>query len=90
MVTYDSEIVSTPYFGNSNGYTRSWSAVWGGSNKPWLVPVRAHYDAGRAQFGHGVGMSQRDASLRAENEGAVWSDLLTYYYTDTVLERAYQ
>ena len=89
MVTYKGEIVPTPYFGNSNGYTRSWSSVWGGVNKPWLVPVRAEYDAGRRQFGHGVGMSQRDAALRAEKEGLTWQELLKYYYTGIEIEKIY-
>lgn len=89
MVTYKGEIVTTPYFGNSNGWTKSWSSVWGGVNKPWLVPVKAEYDAGRRQFGHGVGMSQRDAALRAEKEGATWQELVTHYYTGVELERIF-
>lgn len=90
MVSYDGEIVVTPYFGNSNGSTRSWRSVWGGKSKPWLVPVKANYDAGRRQFGHGVGMSQRDANLRAKNEGLTWDELLAYYYTDTDITWMYK
>jgi hypothetical protein len=90
MVTYEGSVVPTPYFGNSNGYTKSWSSVWGGSTKPWLIPVRAEYDAGRRQFGHGVGMSQRDAALRAEKTGATWTELLKHYYTGVELERMYK
>ena len=83
MVTYDGEVVITPYFGNSGGYTKSWSSVWGGTAKPWLVPVKATYDLrdGRRQFGHGVGMSQRDAAYRAEKEKVNFIELLKYYYT---------
>lgn len=90
MVTYQGEIVMTPYFGNSNGTTKSWSSVWGGAIKPWLVPVAATYDAGRRQFGHGVGMSQRDAALRAKNDGWVSDQILKHYYTGTEVERIYQ
>ena len=89
MVTYSGKVVTTPYFGNSNGWTKSWSSVWGGSQKPCLVPVRAEYDAGRRQFGHGVGMSQRDAALRAK-DGATWTEILKHYYTGVELERIFK
>lgn len=98
MVTYDrdqnpitqTDIVTTPYYGNSDGRTRSWTEVWGGSAKPWLVSVKAEYDIGRKMFGHGVGMSARDAAYRADKAGASWIDLLTYYYTGIVIEQVYQ
>lgn len=98
MVTYDtdgnlatqSDVVTTPYFGNSDGRTRSWTEVWGGKDKPWLRPVKAEYDAGRRMFGHGVGMSARDAAHRADKDDASWIDLLTYYYTGVVIEQVYQ
>ncbi len=84
-----SDIVITPYFGNSDGRTRSWTEVWGGTMKPWLVPVKAEYDIGRSMFGHGVGISQRDAAYRAEKEGLNWIELLKYYYTGVDVERIY-
>ncbi|MBT4120535.1 MAG: hypothetical protein HOA57_04755 [Candidatus Magasanikbacteria bacterium] len=90
MVTYGNKIVTTPYFGNSNGWTKSYSSVWGGGAKPWLVPVRAEYDAGRYKFGHGVGMSQRDARLRADDLGSTFDELLRHYYTGVVVEQVYK
>ncbi len=90
MVTYQDKVVITPYFGNSNGSTKSWTDAWGGSPKPWLVPVKTEYDAGKKQYGHGVGMSQRDANLRAKNEGLRYDQLLGYYYTDTDLAWMYK
>jgi len=83
MVMYDGQVVTTPYFVNSSGYTKSWKSVWGGSEKPWLVPVKATYDLrdGKLQYGHGVGMSQRDANIRAKEEGLDYKALLQYYYT---------
>lgn len=98
MVTYDgdgdattmADIVTTPYYGNSDGRTRSWTEVWGGKDKPWLQSVVAIYDAGRRMFGHGVGMSARDAAYRADKDDASWVDLLTYYYTGVVIEQVYQ
>jgi peptidoglycan hydrolase-like amidase len=90
MVVYENEIVTTPYFANSNGKTKSWISVWGGrAAKPWLVPVVCKYDAGQPQRGHGVGMSARDAALRAEKEGLSWQDLIKYYYTGVEVEMAY-
>lgn len=89
MVSYKDEVVITPYFGNSNGSTKSWKQVWGGTHKPWLVPVKTEYDAGRRQYGHGVGMSQRDANLRAKDTGATFEELIKHYYTDTELAFMY-
>lgn len=92
MVTYEDEVVITPYFGNSNGYTKAWHTVWGGSSKPWLQPVKATYDLrdGKRQFGHGVGMSQRDANIRAKEEGVDYMELLKYYYTGVEVSLMYE
>ncbi|KKT04916.1 MAG: SpoIID/LytB domain protein [Candidatus Magasanikbacteria bacterium GW2011_GWD2_43_18] len=92
MVTYEGQVVTTPYFGNSSGYTKSWKTVWGGSEKPWLVPVQATYDLrdGKLQFGHGVGMSQRDANIRAKEEGVDYKALLQYYYTGVEIALMYE
>lgn len=89
MATYGGNIVLTPYFGNSNGWTKSYVSVWGGSSKPWLVPVKANYDAGRTRLGHGVGMSQRDCALRAEKEGLDYISLIKFYYTGVVVEKIF-
>ena len=89
MITYNNEIITTPYFGNSNGWTKSWKSVWGGTDKSWLKPVKAGYDSGRRQFGHGVGMSQRDAAIRADKEGLNFEELLKHYYTGVEVERVY-
>ncbi len=91
MVTYNSEIVITPYFGNADTRTRSWTEVWGGKAKPWLVPVATTYDAkdGKKLYGHGVGMSQRDAAYRADETGADFMALLKYYYTGVDVSKIY-
>lgn len=91
MVTYNNNVVITPYFGNSDGSTRSWTQVWGGSAKPWLVPVSATYDErdNKKMFGHGVGMSQRDAAIRADEEKLDWVQLIKYYYTGVELHKIY-
>jgi len=99
VVTYDTDnssatpnaVVITPYFGNSDGMTRSWSKVWGGSDKPWLQPVKAIYDKRdkKKMYGHGVGMSQRDAMIKADEEQLDYKQLLKYYYTGVEVEKLY-
>lgn len=86
MVTYLGEPVVTPYYGHSDGKTRTWKEVWGGTNKPWLVPVDCKYDVGQNMFGHGVGMSARDAAWRADTDGWLYDQLLKHYYTNTDVE----
>lgn len=90
MVTYNEEVVITPYFGNSNGKTKSWTEAWGGTAKPWLVSVEAKYDSGRSYYGHGVGMSQRDAALRAEKEKSSFEELVKHYYTGVEIDLIYK
>lgn len=90
MVTYNGEVVITPYYAHSDGRTRGWHEVWGGAIRPWLVSVPAIYDKGRNLFGHGVGMSQIDASLRAKNDGWDYKQILQYYYTDTEVRLMYE
>jgi len=99
MITYDidknpitpNDIVITPYYGNSDGRTRDWTDVWGGKAKPWLVSVEATYDArdGKKMNGHGVGMSARDAAVRADEAGLDWVSLLKYYYSGVEVEKIY-
>ena len=89
LVTYQGTPVVTPYFGHSNGTTRSWSAAWGGTDKPWLVPVECVYDKGMTRWGHGVGMSAHDALVRAGNDGWKYDQILGYYYTATRVEKIY-
>lgn len=81
LVNYQGQLVVTPYFANSDGRTRAWTEVWGGAAKPWLVSVVAKYDIGKKLWGHGVGMSARDAAYRADDDGWTWDQLLKYYYT---------
>lgn len=89
MVTYQGTPVITPYSSRTNGLTRTWKEAWGGTNKPWLVPVEAKYDKGRTRNGHGVGMSNNDAILRAKNDGWNYATLLAHYYTGTNVEKIY-
>lgn len=89
VVTYNATPVVTPYFGHSDGRTRTWSQVWGGTDKAWLQSVVCKYDEGRSMYGHGVGMSASDASQRADKDGWTYDQLLKYYYTGVEVERIY-
>lgn len=89
MVTYRGEPVVTPYFSRSDGQTRGWKQVWGGTDKPWLVSVAAIYDKGKKKLGHGVGMSGSDALRRAGNDGWKYHEILKHYYSGTEVERIY-
>lgn len=89
MVTYSGTPVITPYFGHSDGHTRSWTQVWGGTDKAWLQPVVCKYDEGEKMFGHGVGMSAQDAAYRADKDAWTYGQLLKHYYTGVNVERIY-
>lgn len=90
VVTYLGDLVVTPYYSSSDGRTRAWTEVWGGSAKPWLVSVACPFDAAahRPLNGHGVGLSAWDAIGRA-NAGASYDMILKYYYTGTELKKLY-
>jgi hypothetical protein len=89
MVTYSNTPVITPYFGHSDGRTRNWTEVWGGTQKAWLQSVETTYDAGLSMFGHGVGMSCNDAAHRADEDAWTYEQILHYYYQGTQAEKIY-
>jgi len=89
MVTYKNNPVVTPYFGHSDGRTRSWKQVWGGTNKDWIVGVKTPYDTGKSMFGHGVGISMDDAAQHARKDDWTYTQLLKYYYTGVEVEKIY-
>lgn len=88
IVTLDGDVVATPYFSRSDGRTRAYTEVWGGSTRSWLVSVPTPYDEGKTLWGHGVGMSASDAVARAEH-GASWTDILQYYYRGVSITSRY-
>jgi len=89
MVTYLGNPVVTPYFGHSDGRTRSWSQVWGGQNKAWIVGVKTPYDTGKSMFGHGVGISMDDAAMHARKDDWDYEQILKYYYTGVEVDKIY-
>lgn len=89
MVTYNSNVVTTPYFSRSNGKTKTWKNNKGVNDRPWLVSVECQYDKKKKQLGHGIGMSTHDALMRATKDGWSYLDLLKHYYTGTEVEQMY-
>jgi len=90
IVTYNGELAITPYFSYSDGRTRSWQEVWGGTAKPWLVSVKE--PAGYTKttlYGHGVGLSAYGAIMLAADYNYTFDQILKYYYTGTDLKKIY-
>lgn len=86
--TYQNATAITPYFSRSDGRTRDWSEVWGGS-VAWLKSVPAPCDKakGRTLWGHGVGMSATEALCMAQENGKTWQEILTYFYQGIELKK---
>lgn len=89
VVTYNGALAITPYYSRSDGRTRAWTEVWGGSAKAWLVSVPVPWDAGKTLWGHGVGMSATGA-LGMGREGKTYDQILKHFYTGTELRMAYK
>lgn len=89
MVTYNSNVVTTPYFTRTNGVTKDWKNSAGENDRLWLTGVECIYDKGKKKAGHGVGMSTHDALMRATKDDWGYIQLLTYYYSSTQVEKIY-
>lgn len=57
VITYNNKLIKTPYFSQSDGFTKSAQAVWGWTNTPYLASVADKYCNKNVQLGHGVGLS---------------------------------
>ena len=86
--TGQTQIAVTTYYTNSDGRTRSWDEVWGGT-VPWLVSVPVPEDKGMALNGHGVGLSAHAALLMAGNEGKTYDQILHYFFTGVQIQTQY-
>lgn len=89
MVTYENNVVTTPYFSRTSGKTLNWKNSKGINDRPWLVSVECKYDKGKKKAGHGIGMSTYDALMRATKDSWDYVQLLKYYYSDTQVEKIY-
>jgi hypothetical protein len=88
IVTYNGEYAITPYFSRSDGRTRTWKDVWGGTGYPWCLGVPVPEDIGKTLWGHGVGMSASGA-LAMANNGILYPDILKHFYTGTAIMMFY-
>ncbi len=88
MVFYNNSLAITPYYSQSDGRTRSWTEVWGGDPKPWLVTKDDPCCTNLPMLGHGVGMSARGA-VKMALEGKNFEEILKYYYTGIELRKRY-
>lgn len=89
VVTYDGDVVVTPYYAQSDGRTRTWEQVWGGKPKAWLASVEDPVCEGKRKIGHGVGMPQRCA-MELARQGWVWQSILRNYYQGVELRKVYE
>lgn len=81
VVTYEGELVKTPYFNSTDGtYTKSAEEVWGWTNTPYLVSVEDPLCESDAFSGHGVGLSGCGAEAAA-SAGNTYDEIIKYYYT---------
>lgn len=88
MVTYNNEVVVTPYFAQSDGRTRAWEEVWPAPGKPWLVARPDPNCAGMSLWGHGVGLSARGARGMAL-AGNNFEQILKHYYSGIEIKKIY-
>ncbi len=90
-VNFQNATALTPYFSRSDGRTRDWSEVWGGS-VAWLKSVPTPCDARnhRTLWGHGVGMSATEALCMAQEQGSTWKQIISYFYQGVDLQKRWQ
>jgi hypothetical protein len=82
--------VSTVYFSDSDGRTRSAKEVWGTDRFPHLQhSVDDPHHASSSCRGHCVGMSAQGAFGFAKKDGWSWQRILQYYYKGITLVKAY-
>jgi len=82
--------VSTVYFSDSDGRTRSAKEAWGTDRFPHLQhSVKDPYHVATACHGHCVGMSAQGAYGFASKESWSWQKILNYYYIGVKFVKAY-
>ncbi len=79
VVTYNGELVKTPYFNQSDGRTLSAEEVFGWTHTPYLQSVPDPYCEGVIRRGHGVGLSGLGAEGMAK-AGKNYEEIIKYYY----------
>jgi hypothetical protein len=86
IVTYNGEVVKTPYFSQSDGVaTKSAQDVWGWTHTPYLTSVEDTWCDSTSFWGHGVGLSGCGAKAMA-NAAYSFEEIIEYYYTGVELD----
>ncbi len=86
VVTYNGNLIKTPFHSCSGGKTTSAFDRWGWTNTPYLVSVDDPGCAGKPQSGHGVGLSGGGAQYFAE-QGWDYKKILKYFYQGVQVEK---
>lgn len=87
VITYDGDLIKTPYFNQSDGVsTKSAEEVWGWTNTPYLISVDDSYCEGDRFLGHGVGLSGCGSHGMAKG-GYSYEQILKHYYTGIELKK---
>lgn len=81
--------VSTVYFSDSDGRTRSAQEVWNSSRFPYLQSVDDPHHASSSCKGHCVGMSAQGAYGFAAKDNFSFQKILKHYYKGVSLVKAY-
>lgn len=93
VVATDSQadnLVSTVYFSDSDGRTRTAKEVWGTARFPYLQKsVKDPHHVSKTCLGHCVGMSAQGAYGFAAKDGWNFEKILTYFYSGIKLVKAY-
>jgi hypothetical protein len=84
IISFNGEVIKSPYFSSSDGRTRSpREAGWGEwPHAPYLASKPDPWCEGMTLYGHGVGMSGCGAEGQA-NQGRSAEEILQYYYPGT-------
>ncbi len=86
VVTYEGEVIKTPYFSSTDGTsTRSAEEVWGWTFTPYLQSVSDSLCEVGYFSGHGVGLSGCGATAAAE-QGSTYEEIIKYYYQGVEIE----
>jgi hypothetical protein len=86
VVTYNGDIIKTPFHTCSGGKTISAKEKWGWKDVPYLISIDDPGCKGQERRGHGVGLSGGGAQYFAE-KGWLYSEILEYFYPGTDIQR---
>lgn len=87
VLTFENEIIKTPFHTCSGGKTLSAKEKWGWKNAPYLPSVDDPGGKGKERQGHGVGLSGCGSQYFAEEKNWNYEQILDYFYPGTKLEK---